>query len=149
MATQSADFGAAVKAWCERSEAKLLAVFQTSFENTVEAVKLNTPIDTAFLVNSLTVTIGEPATIDPTASGKKGSKYRAPETAAVIASAKLGDTLSAGFVAVYARRIEYGFVGTDSLGREYNQQGRAMVRLAIQRFPEFVQAAIAEANRRT
>jgi hypothetical protein len=28
---------------------------------------------------------------------------------------------------VYARRIEYGFVGEDRLGRYYNQPGRHMV----------------------
>lgn len=30
-----------------------------------------------------------------------------------------------GYQAVYARRLNYGFTGTDSLGRTYNQSGRA------------------------
>lgn len=43
--------------------------------------------------------------------------------------------------AVYARRLEYGFVGKDSLGRYYNQAGRFWVRSAVARAPVLVQAA--------
>jgi hypothetical protein len=144
MAVSSLGFADAVKNWTEKTEAKLEGVFKLSFEMTVEAVQDLTPIKTGFLRNSLTVTIGEIAHIDPAATGKGGA--RVPVTPAAIASARLGDTLSAGFVAAYARRIEYGFEGTDSLGRSYNQKARAMVRLGVQRFPEFVQAAIKRAG---
>ena len=40
--------------------------------------------------------------------------------------------------AAYARRIEYGFVGEDSLGREYNQKGRFFVRKNIKRAKQIV-----------
>jgi hypothetical protein len=144
MAVSNLSFAAAVKDWAEKTEAKLEGVFKLSFEMTVEAVQDLTPIKTGFLRNSLTVTIGEIAHIDPQATGKKGARVQV--TPAAIASARLGDTLSAGFVAAYARRVEYGFDGTDSLGRSYHQTGRAMVRLGVQRFPEFVQAAIKRAG---
>lgn len=36
----------------------------------------------------------------------------------------------------YARRINYGFVGTDSAGRSYDQAGRHMVEQAMQEAPE-------------
>jgi hypothetical protein len=141
------DFGEAVTDWVIRTQDELEAVFKMSFEMLRDNIVENTPIKTGFLRNSITVTIGGPAMVDPAA--KKNGDYRAPVHEAVIASAKLGDTLSLGFVAAYARRIEYGFEGTDSLGREYHQTGRAMVRLGVQRFPEFILAAVrqAEANR--
>lgn len=43
----------------------------------------------------------------------------------------------------YARRIEHGFVGADSLGRVYNQGGRAMVGVTILEWPEIVAKAAA------
>jgi hypothetical protein len=40
---------------------------------------------------------------------------------------------------VYAKRLEYGFVGTDSLGRYYNQPGRFFVTDTCKRWPQIVQ----------
>ena len=142
MASSTGGFAAAVEDWAKKTEEKLDTVFKLSFQLTKEAVEQQTPVKTGYLLDSLTVTIGDIALIDPDASGSKGGGNAAPAHAAVITGAKLGDTLSAGFVASYARRIEYGFNGTDSLGRHYSQPARAMVRMAVQRFPEFVQAAI-------
>ncbi|MEM7778195.1 MAG: HK97 gp10 family phage protein [Pseudomonadota bacterium] len=48
-----------------------------------------------------------------------------------LAGFELGDTIIHAFTQEYAMRIEYGFQGTDSLGRSYDQQGRFMVREAI------------------
>ncbi|PWE26725.1 hypothetical protein C4N9_20925 [Pararhodobacter marinus] len=39
----------------------------------------------------------------------------------------------------YAARIEFGFSGTDELGREYEQAGRFFVGANAVRFPEFVE----------
>jgi hypothetical protein len=57
----------------------------------------------------------------------------------VIAGAQLGETVFLGFQAAYAMRMEYGFVGADSLGRYFNQQGYGFVRLTAQRWPEIVE----------
>jgi len=57
-------------------------------------------------------------------------------TAAVNAVAVLfqpGQTYVMGNTAKYARRLEYGFVGEDSLGRTYNQSGRYWVRGVLNR----------------
>lgn len=43
--------------------------------------------------------------------------------------------------ASYARRLEYGFIGKDSLGRYYNQAGRFWVRSAVMKAPLMVQEA--------
>lgn len=56
-----------------------------------------------------------------------------------------------GYTAVYARRRNYGFVGADSLGRVYNEQGDYFVEGAIAQWPQLVAAAIADvkANAKT
>jgi hypothetical protein len=43
---------------------------------------------------------------------------------------------------VYARRLNYGFTGTDSLGRQYNQRGYFFVDLAAQRWQQIVTANV-------
>ena len=63
------------------------------------------------------------------------------QIALTIAGAELTDTIYLGFQAAYALRMEYGFIGQDSLGRTYNQSGNQFVGLAAQRWQEFVDNA--------
>lgn len=51
----------------------------------------------------------------------------------VAAQIQPGDVYFLGNTAKYARRLEYGFVGTDSLGRTYNQVGRYWVQGVMNR----------------
>lgn len=50
---------------------------------------------------------------------------------AVLGSFKMGDTFIGGWTAKYARRQEKGFVGTDRLGRTYNQPGNFFMENAL------------------
>lgn len=50
-----------------------------------------------------------------------------------------------GFEPPYARRIEYGFMGTDSLGRQYHQAAQPYVRPALDNVGESAQQAIKDA----
>lgn len=43
--------------------------------------------------------------------------------------------------AAYARRLEYGFTGTDSLGRSYNQPGRGFVGITVMEWPDILRRA--------
>ena len=43
---------------------------------------------------------------------------------------------------VYARRVNDGFVGKDSLGRQYHQRGRHMVEQAIVETPEIARKTL-------
>jgi hypothetical protein len=60
-----------------------------------------------------------------------------------VADMKAGDVFHMRNNAAYARRLEYGFVGPDSLGRVYNQAGRYYVSDTIKRWPLIV-AAVAK-----
>lgn len=44
---------------------------------------------------------------------------------------------------VYARRVEYGFSGEDSLGRLYSQSGRGMVRMTVEAAPQLIKETVA------
>lgn len=90
------------------------------------------PVDTGELIQSLV-----------SGNGGGGTKGELSYTTA-IAGLQIGDVLTFAWTAPYARRIESGFVGTDSAGRTFNQQGRHFVAKAAARFPEFVKARVAE-----
>lgn len=49
--------------------------------------------------------------------------------------------------AVYARRVNSGFVGKDSLGREYHQRGRHMVEQVIAETPQIVAQVVEDLKR--
>lgn len=54
---------------------------------------------------------------------------------------ELGDIVMIVNPVVYARRIEYGFYGTDKLGRHYNQAGHFMLTQTMEEAPQIAQAA--------
>lgn len=139
-------FTASVEEWVTELKGGLLGVVQQSTQDVVELIKKpigaggNMPIDTSFLQNSLQGSATAMPTIDAAHNGEQPPMYgNAAQIEALIAGMKLGDTLHFGFTAVYAMRQNYGFTGTDSLGRNYNQQGRFFVELALQQWPQLVE----------
>ena len=59
----------------------------------------------------------------------------------MIARADLADTVVIGMQAGYAARMNFGFVGPDSLGRVYNQSGSHYMERAVNMWPELVERA--------
>jgi len=55
-----------------------------------------------------------------------------------IAAIEPGDTVYLGWQAAYSRRQNFGFVGTDSLGRTYNQAGFGFADATAAKWPEIV-----------
>jgi len=135
-----ADLGA----WADATEAKMNYVMKSSISDVLVAaqttqigitqgatsfVEGKIPVgDTAELVNSLTVDNAE-----------------GPDAYVVaIAGMQIGDYKRFGWTADHAHRIEVGFVGTDSLGRTYNQAGRHFIGVNAAKFSEFVAKRVAE-----
>jgi hypothetical protein len=126
-------FSAQVGDWVLETEARLLAVFKASAQELFSIAQTtrfeggNLPIDTGFLRNSLV-------------SGLNGStSLSGPDSYVIaIAGAAIGDSVIAGWTAEYARRMEYGFVGQDALGRYYNQRGFGYVRGAAVQWQQIV-----------
>lgn len=100
----------------------------------------NLPVDTGFLRASLRAGIGN-VNFSVRQKPEEGGSFAYDDGAIVmvIAKAKLGETISVGYTAAYARAAEYG-----SRGRP----GRRFVGLAAQRFPQIVQQVTAEAKAR-
>lgn len=126
-------FTASVKAWgdkaLENAELVLKASAQelVSIAQTPEAQGGRMPVDTGFLRNSLV-------------SGLNGAMNQGggDSYGLTIAGMKLGDTAQFAWVAAYARRLEYGFTGQDSPGRNYSQGGRHFVGSAAAQWQRIV-----------
>lgn len=130
------NFSATVDQWVQQSRARLEAVFRLSAQYVIEDVISRTPRDTGFLVNSLTVTLGEISPIDPNARPPEGTQagaFDAKPYALTIANAQIGGVVAASFVASYAGFVEYGAQGRAPVG---------MVRLSAQNWPIHVQNAV-------
>ena len=162
-ATSQLSFSAQVDEWCRQTEARMLAVFRESAQRVIsEMQKVGPsakspgggaggamPVDTGFLRASLMTTLNQPTSQVKFKDDAIGAYvWEEGQVQLVILAAKIGDSIYAVYTAAYARRMEYGFSGTDSLGRTYNQRGYGFVRLAAQKWQSIVQAVVAEAKGR-
>lgn len=150
-----ADFAATVSKWVAAEKDRETAVFRASVQEFVSRAQLtvraggNMPIDVGFLRSSIIGSTEGPPVTRADGQPEKGKTY--PENDQinlVIAGMEIGQNLYAGWAAAYAKRMEYGFVGTDSLGRTYHQPGFGFVALAAQGWPSIVeeQSAAAQAS---
>ena len=94
------------------------------------------PHDTGNLGRSLSVSKTAMPRVD-----SEEMEYAGGQGEAVITTVEAGDTIYLGFQARYAARRNYGFTGTDSLGRAYNETGDHFVEKAAAKWPQFVKAA--------
>lgn len=101
-----------------------------------ELVIRTTPWKTGNLRNSWFPSIGT-GSVEVSRSG--GDSYA--RLAIVARSVRAGNTFRMLNAANYGLRVEAGFVGQDSLGRTYNQQGRFWVRSALARADSIAAAA--------
>lgn len=143
-----ADFTSQVSAWVRETEARMAAVFRESAQRVISDMQGRVPVDTGFLKSSLQVSTTAPVPADRSPDAGGVAAYNPTAATLAIAGAEIGDTLFASYSAVYAPRINYGFVGTDALGRTYNQAGRHFVELAAQRWPAIVAQVSGEAQAR-
>lgn len=124
----------------ERNKRRQEAIFRTSAQEVMAIASVpkaqggRMPVDTGFLVNSRAAST----------SGIPGSGGQPAEL--VFATMQIGQTVWAGWTAAYARRMELGFHGTDSLGREFAQAGNGFLRAALQQWNQIVDKATREAQ---
>lgn len=135
-------FAAQVSEWCQQVEGAAEAVFQTAAQMVANEVRTavaeggRMPVKTGNLRRSLMASTSAMPTIKPEQTTFSDSGLEL-----VIAGAELGSTVYLGFQAAYAARMNFGFVGEDSLGRVYNQAGFGFVDAVAQRWPQIVAAA--------
>lgn len=139
MATTNLNFSASVSKWCRDVPQRAEAVFHKAAEKLGEAVTDRTPIDTGYLVASFQASGSQMPVIRAGARPVEGQSYAydsGPVNLAIL-SVPIGGTIYMGFSAEYAGYVEYGANG---------RAPRGMVRMAAQRWQEFVNQAVKEAK---
>jgi hypothetical protein len=126
-------FSASVNAFAGKTKRQMREVFVESVQDVVEIAQTpkgkggRMPVVTGNLRNSL-------------ASGLNGSfgNVGADSYSVTLTGLELGDVARFAWTAPYARRMELGFSGTDSLGRNYEQSGNFFVGSAAAQWPQIV-----------
>lgn len=136
-------FGSIVGDWCRAAPDRLAAVRNTSIDRLSEEMARTreqggrVPFDTGNLAKSLLAsTSGMPTT--------STAKFSGGNVGAVTATLRIDQPIWLGYQARYARRMNYGFVGADSMGRVYNQAGNYFVEGAILQWPGIVRQVARE-----
>lgn len=124
MVGSPAQFKLDVRKWVEKAKANTREVVIEAIQDINEQVVVTTPVVTGFLRASWFASLNQ-------MPGGQGGGGSVAQMNVVAGNLKLGDVFYAGNSAVYARRVEYGFVGQDSLGRNYNQAGRHWVQAVM------------------
>lgn len=142
-------FAAAISDWARETEGALEQVFHEAAQTVANEVRTpvadggRMPVDLGNLRRSLMASTSDMPSVKPDQTTFTDSGLEL-----VIAGAELGSTVYLGFQAAYAARMNYGFVGEDSLGRVYNQAGFGFVDAVAQRWPQIVTAAEAKVRGR-
>lgn len=142
-------FSAEISEWGRVELDRAEAIFQDAAQTVANEVRTTVndggrlPIDLGNLRRSLMASTADMPTVKP-----EQETFADSGIEMVIAGAELGSTVYLGFQAAYAARMEYGFVGTDSLGRTYNQSGFGFVAAISQRWPQIVSEAEARVRSR-
>jgi len=136
-------------AWAKRQKRTLTLLPAACIEALANAMATRvgvggyTPVDTGNLSRSVT--------ISPSPIMRDGPGYNSPTRqnygTASKAAMKRDATAWVAYRAIYAHRLNYGFVGTDSLGRAYNQSGRGFLEANRAKWPTIVAATVVRIGR--
>lgn len=127
-------FSATVEQWVRESEARMLAVFKTALQFTIDEIIDRTPVDTGFLRASFQ---GSENGFLPLRG--KGGAVGVPNYELTIAALEAGDTFYGNYTANYAAYVENGARG---------RTGRHMVKLSAQNWQANVNRAVSQLKSR-
>lgn len=134
MANTNADAKMKIAAWAKKVGVQMDQLASQTSQEMAQMVHAATPVDTGNLRGNWQPSVGP----QMPAASNAAAKYGVSEIGAVAADMKAGTKFFFLNGTVYARRVEYGFVGTDSLGRTYNQKGRFYIRNTVKKWPQIV-----------
>ena len=138
-------FAAIIDQWTKETEQRMTAVWRQSIDDLAD--HMNTTRDNGGRLPKLTGNLMRSllaSTSAMPATGEPDAKYSGQDVGLVTAGLRLDQTVWLGYQAIYARRLNYGFVGEDSLGRNYNQAGAHFVEGAIAEWPNIVRMAVSK-----
>jgi hypothetical protein len=132
-----ASFSAQVSDFTKRSKRAQQMVMRTAVQKLTAAVEDETPEDTG---NAFRSWLGS-TTAMPPVRPDVAEFVDTGATEVAIMGLDAGDTFWFGAQAAYMARLNYGFTGTDSLGRTYNQAGKGWIEANAARWPQYVKEA--------
>lgn len=138
-----ASFTESIDAWAAQTKERLDVVYARSVELLGEemAKSRNEGGRVPFLTGNLTRSLLASKSGMPNVSD---GPYAGSNIGLIAATLKADETVYIGYQAKYAARQNYGYVGSDSLGRVYNQQGAYFVDHAVANWSSIVNKAIKE-----
>jgi hypothetical protein len=128
------DFTVQIDAFVEKAKGRAREFAQEFCNDIGEATVEATPVITGNLRASWWGSLNAPV-VPQEGQGNVGN------LSMVTSELQLGDVYYMNNGAAYAMRVEFGFVGTDSLGRKYNQAPRSFVRSTLDRASSIAEAA--------
>ena len=130
------EFFTRISEWGDRVDGDLEKLAQRSIQRLAKQVVIDTPFDLGILRGNWQPSIGQPNLEggSPDAGGRAIA-----DIALKVLDLKPGETFYMVNNTAYARRLEHGFVGEDSLGRKYNQTGRHYVGNNVKRWALIVE----------
>lgn len=146
-------FAADLGRWRTQTLERMQQLAQQSIQALAEEVVIKSPVLTGFFRGSWQPGLNAP----PRASESNGQGENVTDPTGdltfmrlnlTINDIKIGDTFYLSNNTKYGPRLEFGFVGLDSLGRYYNQPGLFFVTSAMGKWPSIVEATAAELNAR-
>lgn len=134
-----------VNKWTKETEARSNEAFQNGALDFYDELRRATPVDTGNLRDAwvattrpeLVNTVTGPGDSPNVSSNRSGIST----SLQTLIDLKLGDKIYFMNSATYFLRIERGFVGTDRLGRSYNQAGRWFAAQVGARYRSIMRAA--------
>lgn len=141
--TKNLSFAKAIGEWASKTEERMGAVHRKAVVLLGEEMTKTkptggrVPFDTGNLARSLLASTSD---MPKTAEGP----FSGSNVGAVAATLRLDQPVWLGYQAIYARRMNFGFVGADKLGRVFNQAGNHFVEGAIAKWPQIVEQAAKE-----
>ena len=146
-------FLSSVNKWTLDTRERSTQAYRNGALDFYDALAAETPVKTGNLRNSLVAHLnsdGDMAMVTGPGNTSDDSTYRggAEKSISNIMQAELGDRISYVYHATYARRLEYGFFGADSLGRVYSQAGRFWIARVGSRYRSIMRAAASRLSMR-
>lgn len=136
-------FGSIVSDWCRETPQRMTAVRNTAIDRLADEMVRTKgqggrlPFEHGNLARSIQAST---QSMPMTAPGP----FSGSNVGAVTATLRIDQPIWLGYQARYARRMNYGFVGADSMGRVYNQAGNYFVEGAILQWPGIVRQVARE-----
>lgn len=145
MATHGQQFTADLEAMVLNAQGRMEGLARQAIQATCEQVVQNSPVLTGFFrgnwqpsINRPPQNLGPQKPSENTIDADKLSDKGVFQLSLVIAQFKLGQIFYFTNNTAYGRRLENGFTGRDSRGREIHQRGRFFVRNALARWGDTV-----------